>query len=72
LKAKLLDSANGQIAEENFGHLRRLHCRPALTFLDEETPAALRDALNDAIRKAQILLGQVDARWPVMRIPGKC
>ncbi len=30
---------------------------------------ALRDALNDAIRKAEILLSQVDARWPI-RIPG--
>ena len=44
---------------------------PRLLFLDEETPAALRDALNDAIRKAEILLSQVDSRWPVNRIPGK-
>lgn len=43
---------------------------PRLLFLDEETPAALRDALNDAIRK--ISLSQVDdARWPVNRVPAK-
>lgn len=44
---------------------------PRLLFLDEESPAALRDALNDAIRKAEILLSQVDSRWPITRIPGK-
>lgn len=44
---------------------------PRLLFLDEETPVALRDALNDAIRKAEILLSQIDARWPINRIPGK-
>jgi hypothetical protein len=40
-------------------------------FLDEESPVALRDALADAIRKAEILLGQVEARWPINRVPGK-
>jgi hypothetical protein len=44
---------------------------PRLAFLNEGTPTALRDALNDAIRKAEILLAQVDARWPTNRIPGK-
>jgi ABC-type branched-subunit amino acid transport system ATPase component len=44
---------------------------PRLLFLDEESPAALRDALSDAIRKAEILLSQVDSRWPINRIPGK-
>jgi ABC-type molybdenum transport system ATPase subunit/photorepair protein PhrA len=34
---------------------------PRLLFLDEETPAALREALNDAIRKAEILRSRVDA-----------
>jgi hypothetical protein len=40
-------------------------------FLDEESPSALREALTDAIRKAEILLSQVDARWPTNRIAGK-
>ena len=44
---------------------------PRLMFLDEESPVALRDAMADAIRKAEILLSQVDARWPTNRIPGK-
>ena len=40
-------------------------------FLDEESPFALRDALADSIRKAEILLGQVDACYPPSQIPGK-
>jgi hypothetical protein len=40
-------------------------------YLDEEAPAALGDALNEAIRKAEILPGQIDIRWPINRIPGK-
>jgi hypothetical protein len=37
---------------------------PRLMFLDEESPFALRDALSDSIRKAEILLRQVDACYP--------
>jgi hypothetical protein len=44
---------------------------PRLMFLDEESPFALRDALSDSIRKAEILLRQVDACYPASRIPGK-
>jgi len=44
---------------------------PRLMFLDEESPFALRDALADSIRKAEILLGQVDACYPPSQIPGK-
>jgi hypothetical protein len=43
---------------------------PRLMFLDEESPFALRDALSDSIRKAEILLRQVDACYPPTRIPG--
>jgi hypothetical protein len=43
---------------------------PRLMFLDEESPAALREALSDSIRKAEILLRQVDACYPPGRIPG--
>jgi hypothetical protein len=44
---------------------------PRLMFLDEESPFALRDALSDSIRKAEILLRQIDACYPTTRIPGK-
>lgn len=44
---------------------------PRLMFLDEESPFALRDALSDSIRKAEILLRQVDACYPPSRIPGQ-
>jgi hypothetical protein len=44
---------------------------PRLMFLDEESPFALRDALSDSIRKAEILLRQVDACYPPARIPGQ-
>jgi ABC-type uncharacterized transport system YnjBCD ATPase subunit len=43
---------------------------PRLMFLDEESPAALRDALADSIRKAEILLRQVDACYPNIRVAG--
>jgi len=44
---------------------------PRIMFLDEESPSTLRDALTDAIRKAEMLLSQIDARWPTNRIAGK-
>jgi hypothetical protein len=40
---------------------------PRLMFLDEESPAALRGALTDAIRKAEILLSQVNGAWKTIR-----
>jgi hypothetical protein len=40
-------------------------------FLDEKSPAAVRDAMADGVRKAEILLAQIDHRWPVNRVPGK-
>jgi len=42
---------------------------PRLMFLDEESPFALRDALTDSIRKAEILLRQVDACYPPAAFP---
>jgi hypothetical protein len=44
---------------------------PRLMFLDEESPFALRDALADSIRKAEILLRQIDACYPPARIPNQ-
>jgi hypothetical protein len=44
---------------------------PRLAFLDEKSPNALREAMADGVRKAEIPLAQIDHRWPVNRVPGK-
>jgi hypothetical protein len=44
---------------------------PRLMFLDEESPVALRDALGDAIRKAEICLGKLTPGIPETESPGK-
>jgi hypothetical protein len=37
---------------------------PRIMFLDQDSAAALRAVLADSVWKAEILLEQVDARWP--------
>jgi hypothetical protein len=44
---------------------------PRLVFLDEKSPNALREVMADGVRKAEILLAQIDHRWPANRVPGK-
>lgn len=44
---------------------------PRLVFLDEKSPNTLRDVVADGVRKAEILLAQIDNRWPANRVPGK-
>jgi hypothetical protein len=38
---------------------------------DAAYPNALCEAMADGVRKAEILLAQIDHRWPVNRVPGK-
>jgi hypothetical protein len=43
----------------------------ALCFSTKNPPVALRDVMADGVRKAEILLAQMDRRWSVNRVPGK-
>jgi hypothetical protein len=38
-------------------------------FLDQDSAFALRDALSDAVRKAEVLLDHIDTRWPAPTDP---
>jgi hypothetical protein len=42
---------------------------PRIMFLDQDSAFALRDALSDAVRKAEVLLDHIDTRWPAPTDP---